>query len=982
MSALMIGIMLFCAMGAALGGTGIEALFFARFGVDYLPYMYVGLGVTSMITSFIVTAALGRIPKRTVYTAIPILIALLLIGARIALLTQAQWLYPSLWLGKEVLNALVSLMIWGIAGVVCDARQAKRLFPLFNASFILGQVIGGFATGLLVNLIGTEDLLIIWAGSLVVAFLFSRAILAHQQIDSTPRRRSKHKYPTLSEEMQRGFQYVRTSPLLTAASLSTIFFSILYFSIALPFSRAVAAQYPDERALASFLGIFNGLTTAGAFLTSLFLANRLFARFGIMTSIFVFPVIYILGFGSLIFAPFFLVVIAFRFIQTLYLSGIADPAWQTMFNVVPNEKRDQVRAFVGGVPEQAGVFIAGGILVIGEQTLDPGQLYIIGFIAALSCAYLILKAWRGYNLALVDALRAGRPQLFFSEEQPFGGFRQDAAATQTALSGLHDPDPVVRRISAEIVGHLFVPEAANALVAGLGDEDSLVRLCTLKALSQSQATPALLDIAASLHDAEPDVRSQAISTLTVLSPHSPALIKIITPLLDDEHPKVSTQAALSILRTESPSPSGRGVEGEGNATTNKAKNHLRHTAAFGDLDSRIYAIQAMGEWGDREAFDFLANELQDRTIHHTVKNTILTALAQINQRDAIPHLLDALRDDTIRYSSARLLGDLGPEIVDTIINLLNDQSFVDGALLTLEHLPPPPPKPILAFVRVAVSRSGEYDSLRRSVQAPGGNEALHLLEETLHEKSHHYGIQALRAIGLLGNRDSMTLAVENLQTRNTTQHANVIEVLDSLSVKYRDIIQPLTGIWEDRGAQPATRNMEPDWQRLLNDPDEWIRECAAFAKNYGEVKMDALAALSMMDRILFLRKVPLFVDLSSADLKRVAAISEEVFFADGDVLAEQDEPGDEMYVIVSGEVRVCVLKNGHQVEVARRRTGEYVGELAVVNREPRIAALIASGDVHALCIDRQSFEGLLRERPEVSLVVIKVLSKRLKEATK
>ncbi|MBI5933234.1 MAG: MFS transporter [Chloroflexi bacterium] len=967
LSALMIGIMLFCAIGAALGGTGIEALFFARFGTDYLPFMYLGLGITSMITSFIVTAALGRIPKRIVYTAIPILIALLLIGARLALFTQTKWLYPSLWLGKEVLNALIGLMIWGIAGLACDARQAKRLFPLFNAAFIFGQVIGGFATGLLVNIIGTENLIIVWAGSLIVAFLFSRALLARQQIESAPQRKSKRlrQQPTLAQEMQRGFQYVRTSPLLTAASLSTIFFSILYFSIALPFSRTVAAQYPDENSLASFLGIFNGLTTAGAFITSLFFTNRLFARVGIMACIFALPVIYILGFGSLILAPLFVIVIGFRFIQMLYLSGVADPAWQTMFNVVPNEKRDQVRAFVGGVPEQAGVFIAGGILIVGEQTLNPQQLYIIGFIAALGCAWFIFKAWRGYNLALVDALRAGRPQLFFCEEQPFGGFRQDAAAVQTALTSLRDSDPIVRRISAEIVGHLSLPESTQALIIGLSDVDSLVRLSALQALSHSKATPALLDIAASLSDPEPDVRSQAIAALTVLSPTSPALTKLITPLLDDEDSKVSVGAALCLLRVD-------------NANA-KAKDHLRIAATFGELDTRVYAIQAMGEWGDREAFDFLSNELQDQAIHPTVKNSILTALAQINPRDAIPHLLEGLRIASTRHTSAHLLGNLGADIVDAMIDLLKDESSVDGALLTLERLPPPP-KRILEFVRAVVSRSGEYDALRRSIPPSGRNEALQFLEETLLEKSHHYGIQSLRAIGLLGNRDSMNLAIENLQSRDAGQRANVIEALETISAKYRDIIQPLIKLWEDDNTQPATCNT--DWPRLLNDPDEWIRECAAFAKNYGEVKMDTLAALSMMDRILFLRKVPLFADLSSADLKQVAAISEEVFFADGDVLTEQDEPGDEMYVIVSGEVRVCIRKGERQVEMARRRMGECVGELAVVNREPRMATLIASGDVHTLCIDRQSFEGLLRERPEVSLVVIKVLSKRLKEATR
>src|ERR1041385_8525605 len=144
MASLVIGIMLLTAMGAALGGTGIEALFFARFGVEYLPYMYVGLGITNMIISFGFSAALGRIPRRILYIFIPVLIAAILIIARLALFTKLSWLYPALWLGKEILNFFTSILIWGIAGVVCDTRQAKRLFPLFNASRILGQVIGGF----------------------------------------------------------------------------------------------------------------------------------------------------------------------------------------------------------------------------------------------------------------------------------------------------------------------------------------------------------------------------------------------------------------------------------------------------------------------------------------------------------------------------------------------------------------------------------------------------------------------------------------------------------------------------------------------------------------------------------------------------------------------------------------------------------------------------------------------------------------------
>jgi len=235
----------------------------------------------------------------------------------------------------------------------------------------------------------------------------------------------------------------------------------------------------------------------------------------------------------------------------------------------------------------------------------------------------------------------------------------------------------------------------------------------------------------------------------------------------------------------------------------------------------------------------------------------------------------------------------------------------------------------------------------------------------------------LRAIGLLGDRDAMNTAIENLQTRDTSQRANVIEALESISAKYRDILQPLMKLWED----DSVRATSVDWERLLTDEDAWIRECAAFAKNYGEMRMDTLATLSLMDRILFLKRVSLFENLSPADLKQVASIAEEELFADGDIIAQQGEPGDALFVIVSGEVSVMIMKDGHNVEAVRRRSGEYVGEMSIINREPRMATLIASGDVRALCIDQKSFEGLIRERPEVSLSVIRVLSKRLQEAT-
>ena len=66
-------------------------------------------------------------------------------------------------------------------------------------------------------------------------------------------------------------------------------------------------------------------------------------------------------------------------------------------------------------------------------------------------------------------------------------------------------------------------------------------------------------------------------------------------------------------------------------------------------------------------------------------------------------------------------------------------------------------------------------------------------------------------------------------------------------------------------------------------------------------------------------------------------------------------------------------------ELAVRGAGEYVGEMAVISRKPRMARLVAVGDVRTLCIGQKQFEGILRERPETSLAVMRVLCDRLRE---
>jgi CRP-like cAMP-binding protein len=171
---------------------------------------------------------------------------------------------------------------------------------------------------------------------------------------------------------------------------------------------------------------------------------------------------------------------------------------------------------------------------------------------------------------------------------------------------------------------------------------------------------------------------------------------------------------------------------------------------------------------------------------------------------------------------------------------------------------------------------------------------------------------------------------------------------------------------------------------LLNDDDAWLRDCAALVQvappTPGGNNMRTLPTLSLMERVLFLRRAPLFAGLAPIDVKHIAALADERLFQDAELIARQGDPGDEMFIIVSGEVAVRERAAGQsEQEVTRRCAGDVVGEMAVISQEPRVASLIALGPVRLLSVDRKQFEGMLRERPEIGLAVMRVLIARLKE---
>jgi CRP-like cAMP-binding protein len=135
--------------------------------------------------------------------------------------------------------------------------------------------------------------------------------------------------------------------------------------------------------------------------------------------------------------------------------------------------------------------------------------------------------------------------------------------------------------------------------------------------------------------------------------------------------------------------------------------------------------------------------------------------------------------------------------------------------------------------------------------------------------------------------------------------------------------------------------------------------------------------VSTVEKVLFLKSIDLFSQIPGEDLVRVAQIAEEIDFEPKETVISEGEIGDSMYLIVDGTVQIY---KGERlvVELGER---ECVGEMAILDSEPRSATVKAAGPVSALKIEREDFYDVMNEKVEIAQGIIKVLTRRLRQTT-
>lgn len=123
-----------------------------------------------------------------------------------------------------------------------------------------------------------------------------------------------------------------------------------------------------------------------------------------------------------------------------------------------------------------------------------------------------------------------------------------------------------------------------------------------------------------------------------------------------------------------------------------------------------------------------------------------------------------------------------------------------------------------------------------------------------------------------------------------------------------------------------------------------------------------------------LAEVPLFAGLSRRHLGKIAGVASTKRFAAGGALVRKGERADAFYVILDGRVRVEVPGRG--IELG---SGDFFGEMALIDGEPRSASVVALSELYVLMILRSKFLKLLESEPKIALAILATLTRRLRD---
>lgn len=290
---------------------------------------------------------------------------------------------------------------------------------------------------------------------------------------------------------------------------------------------------------------------------------------------------------------------------------------------------------------------------------------------------------------------------------------------------------------------------------------------------------------------------------------------------------------------------------------------------------------------------------------------------------------------------------------------------------------------LLAELDALFASGGWLDTDEAETPEPAATENMHALVERLAQNADpHVRTGAVYAAGRLAAPALTSVVHAALRDDDEVVRETAARSCASIpGAVERSLFEPLADDEAKRVRRAAREALHHAEKTAVEKTDVEKKDVGFEWASMADAADPTFSRLGIAERLLFLRRVPLFVDLAPDDLRDVARLTREQRCQKGEIVCEFGNDSNDLYIVVSGELALeaPTPEQNEDAQVERRGAGTVVGELAIVLGTPRSVRVRAvGGKARLLCVDGRAFRARMLPRQRIAPTLIATLAARLR----
>ncbi|TMC71589.1 MAG: hypothetical protein E6J15_11655 [Chloroflexi bacterium] len=408
-----------------VGKLGADSLFVKRWGVNYVPVMYIVTPMAMLAVSAMIFFFVDRVRRRTLLLWYVAGVTLLSVAVQAGVWLQGQidngWIVqPISYVFAHGVKETIYILFWVYAGNLYDAGQSKRLFPFFAGSVLVGKILGGAIGAGLAPVIHAENFIGAQAIGFLVCFV---ALVLYRGLPEGHGSRLDEERPqglraNLKDSLE-GYRAVASDRMLRTFGVGVFFWYFLMqfgnflYLVGLDQSTAGGGTGSEDLFSQLYASVYTSSSLVALFIQSVF-TGALLRRFGIARVLFVLPLWFLGSYAAATVNFNIITAIAIQLSERIVIPAIHRPATELVYSQVAAAIRPRARAFLSGGVNAFGNFAAAVALLVGLQ-LHDNQVLLAGA-TGVSVVY-VYNAWhtmRLFGRRILENLSSVEPDLRFS----------------------------------------------------------------------------------------------------------------------------------------------------------------------------------------------------------------------------------------------------------------------------------------------------------------------------------------------------------------------------------------------------------------------------------------------------------------------------------------------------------------------------------------------------------------------------------------